>query len=111
MNNGAQKRFPAGRLRALRVRGHPLFCHFSKVFGQHFLLRVGHIAWVYEGILLFIWGLRTGSKRFRGWVKAGIWQKLFDAISGQPDMQYAMADATIVKVHRHGQGTELKAKP
>ena len=37
--------------------------------------------------------------------------KLFDAISGQPDMQYAMADATIVKVHRHGQGAELKAKP
>ena len=87
------------------------FVHFSKVFGQHFLLRVGHIAWVYEGILLFIWGLRTGSKRFRGWVRAGIWQKLFDVISGQPDMQYAMADATIVKVHRHGQGTELKAKP
>nr|WP_311464097.1 hypothetical protein [uncultured Ottowia sp.] len=42
---------------------------------------------------------------------SSIWQKLFDAISGQPDMQYAMADATIVKVHRHGQGAELKAKP
>ena len=26
-------------------------------------------------------------------------------------MQYAMADATIVKVHRHGQGAGLKARP
>ena len=31
-----------------------------------------------------------------------IWQKRFDAVSGQPDMEYAMVDATIVKVHRHG---------
>ena len=42
---------------------------------------------------------------------SSIWQKLFDAISGQPDMQYAMADATIVKVHRHGQGAGLEARP
>ena len=53
----------------------------------------------------------TVFKRFRDGVKAGIWQERLDAVSGQPDMQYAMADATIVKVHRHGQGTEPKAKP
>ena len=34
-----------------------------------------------------------------------------DAVSGQPDMEYAMVDATIVKVHRHGQGAGLKARP
>ncbi|MDG9700487.1 hypothetical protein [Ottowia cancrivicina] len=37
--------------------------------------------------------------------------KRFDAVSGQPDMQYAMADATIVKVHRHGSGAGLEARP
>ena len=74
-----------------------------------------------------LWIVRTGSswrdlpeefgkwntvfKRFRDWVKADIWQKLFDAVSGQPDMEYAMVDATIVKVHRHGQGAGLKARP
>ena len=73
-----------------------------------------------------LWIVRTGSpwrdlpeefgkwntvfKRFRDWVKADIWQKLFDAVSGQPDMQYAMVDATIVKVHRHGQGAGLKVR-
>ena len=71
-----------------------------------------------------LWIVRTGSpwrdlpeefgkcntvfKRFRDWVKADIWQKLFDAVSGQPDMQYAMVDATIVKVHRHGQAQDSK---
>ncbi|MDG9699858.1 hypothetical protein [Ottowia cancrivicina] len=40
-----------------------------------------------------------------------IWQKLFDAVSNPPDMQYAMADSTTVKVHRHSPGAELKAKP
>ena len=74
-----------------------------------------------------LWIVRTGSpwrdlpeefgkcntvfKRFRGGVKAGIWQERFDAVSGQPDMEYAMVDATIVKVHRHGQGAGLKARP
>ena len=81
-------------------------------------------AWFAEAAL---WNVRTGSpwrdlpeefgkrntvfKRFRDGVKAGIWQKRFDAVSGQPDMQYAMVDATIVKVHRHGQGAGLKARP
>nr|WP_311463937.1 transposase [uncultured Ottowia sp.] len=74
-----------------------------------------------------LWIMRTGSprrdlpeefgqcnivfKRLGDWVKAGIWQKLFDAASGQPDMEYAMADATIVKVHRHGQGAGIKVRP
>ena len=81
-------------------------------------------AWFAEAAL---WNVRTASpwrdlpeefgkcntvfKRFRDWVKADIWQKLFDAVSGQPDMQYAMVDASIVKVHRHGQGAVLKARP
>ena len=55
----------------------------------------------------------TVFKRFRDRVKTGIWQKLFDAVSGQPDMEYAMVGAVIVKVHRHGQGAKgrLKAMP
>ena len=53
----------------------------------------------------------TVFKHFRDGVKAGIWQERFDAVSGQPDMECAMADATIVKVHRHGPGAGLKARP
>ena len=76
-----------------------------------------------------LWIARTGSpwrdlpplfgkwntvfKRFRDWVKADVFKRLFDAVSDEPDMEYAMVDATIVKVHRHGQGAKggLKARP
>src|SRR4029078_9559997 len=55
----------------------------------------------------------TVFKRYRDWVKADIFKRLFDAVSDQPDMEYAMVDATIVKVHRHGQGAKggLRARP
>jgi transposase len=55
----------------------------------------------------------TAFKRFRDWVKADVFHRLFDACSDEPDMECAMIDATIVKVHRHGQGSKggLKARP
>ena len=76
-----------------------------------------------------LWVVRTGSPwrdlpaffgkwnsvftRYRNWVKAGVFIRLFEACSEQADMEYAMVDATIVKVHRHGQGAKggLKARP
>ncbi len=52
-------------------------------------------------------------KRFRDWVKADVFHRMFDALSDEPDMEFAMVDGTIVKVHRHGQGAKggLKARP
>src|ERR687885_2219936 len=61
-----------------------------------------------------LWIARTGSpwrdlpplfgkwnsvfRRFRDWVRADVFQRLFDAVSGDPDLEYAMVDGTIVKV-------------
>lgn len=69
-----------------------------------------------------LWIARTGSpwrdlpptfgnwntvfKRYRDWVKAGVFRRIFDAVSDDPDMEFAMVDATIVKVHRHAQGAK-----
>lgn len=55
----------------------------------------------------------TVFKRFRHWVKLDVFQRIFEAVSDDPDMEFAMVDGTIVKVHRHGQGSKggLKARP
>jgi len=44
--------------------------------------------------------------------EADVFQRLFEAASDEPDMEFAMVDGTIVKVHRHGQGAKggLKAR-
>ena len=51
--------------------------------------------------------------RREGVTKDGVSARMFDAVSDEPDMEYAMIDATIVKVHRHGQGAKggRKARP
>jgi transposase len=76
-----------------------------------------------------LWIARTGSpwrglppcfgkwntvfKRFRDWVKADVFKRIFDVVSDETDMEYAMVDASIVKVHRHGQGAKggRRARP
>lgn len=72
-----------------------------------------------EGVL---WMVRTGApwrdlpeyfgkwfsvwKRFRRWALKGVFEKLFEALSGEPDFEYALIDGTIVKVHRHATGAK-----
>ena len=54
----------------------------------------------------------TTYTRYRDWVKADVFKRIFDVVSYDLDMEFAMVDATIVKVHRHGQGANggLKAR-
>ena len=72
-----------------------------------------------EGVL---WMVRTGApwrdlpdcfgkwfsvwKRFRRWALKGVFEKLFKALSGEPDFEYALIDGTIIKVHRHATGAK-----
>jgi transposase len=53
----------------------------------------------------------TVFKRFRHWVNADVFKRIFDAVSGEPDMEYAMIDGTIVPVHRHGHGAKGVSRP
>lgn len=69
-----------------------------------------------------LWRVRTGSpwrdlpaefgnwnsifRRFRRWAGNGVFDLLFDHVSGDPDMEYAMIDGTIVSVHQKATGAK-----
>jgi|SRR6516162_2901255 len=45
-------------------------------------------------------------QRFRRLALKGVFERLFNLLSGDPDFEYALIDATIVKVHRHATGAK-----
>ena len=79
-----------------------------------------------EGVL---WIVRTGSpwrdlpevfgewnsvfRRFSRWSRKGVWQRIFEAMSDDPDFEYLIIDSTIVRAHQHASGAKggLKIRP
>ena len=80
-----------------------------------------------EGVL---WIVRTGSpwrdlpdafgdwnnvfRRFSRWSAKGVWWRIFDALSDDPDCEYLIVDSTIVRAHQHAAGAKkggLTIKP
>ena len=42
--------------------------------------------------------------RFSRWSKAGVWDRLFEAMADDPDFEYILIDSTIVRTHQHAAG-------
>ena len=75
------------------------------------------------------WKVRTGSpwrdlpdrfgkwnsqfRRFRRWSVSGVFERLFEALRGDPDLEYVLIDGTIVSVHQKASGAkgELSIRP
>ena len=47
-------------------------------------------------------------QRFNRWAKKGVWQRVFDALQ-DPDLEWVMLDATIIRAHVHAAGARKKA--
>lgn len=72
-----------------------------------------------EGVL---WIVRTGApwrdlpevfgdwntvyRRFSRWSRKGIWDRIFAAMSDDPDFEYLIVDSTIVRAHQHAAGAK-----
>ena len=48
----------------------------------------------------------TAFRRFRDWREADGFKRIFDALTDEPDLEYAMIDATIVRAHQHSAGAK-----
>ena len=46
--------------------------------------------------------------RFTRWAERGVWESLFKTLADDPDNEYAMIDATIVRAHQHSAGALKK---
>ncbi len=69
-----------------------------------------------------LWRVRAGSpwrdlppefghwnsvfQRFRRWVRAGVFERLFERLSDEPDFEYALIDGTIVTAHQKASGAK-----
>ena len=76
-----------------------------------------------------LWIVRTGSpwrdlpevfsdwnsvfRRFSRWSTKGVWWRIFQALSDDPDFEYLIVDSTIVRAHQHSAGAKkgLKIRP
>jgi transposase len=45
-------------------------------------------------------------KRFSRWAASGVWEGLCKTLADDPDNEYAMIDAAIVRAHQHGAGAK-----
>lgn len=69
-----------------------------------------------------LWIARTGSpwrdlplefgnwnsnfQRFRRWARNGVWENLLKALAEDPDLEYLLIDATVVRAHQHAAGAK-----
>jgi len=51
---------------------------------------------------------RATSSESARWAASGVWESLFKTLADDPDNEYAMIDATIVRAHQHSAGARKK---
>ena len=50
-------------------------------------------------------------QRFRRWVRASVFERIFECLSGEPDFEYALVDGTIVTAHHKASGARGGPEP
>ncbi len=56
-------------------------------------------------------GWKNTNRRFCRWRDKGVWAKLLAIVSGEPDMEWLMIDASHIKVHPHAAGAKGGTRP
>jgi hypothetical protein len=46
-------------------------------------------------------------RRFSRWSAKGVWWRIFEAMSDDPDFEYLNIDSTVVRAHQHAAGAKI----
>jgi transposase len=49
-------------------------------------------------------------RRHTRWAQSGVWERVFKVLCADPDNEYAMIDATVVRAHQHSAGAKKKRR-
>ncbi|HQU17398.1 MAG TPA: IS5 family transposase [Gammaproteobacteria bacterium] len=53
----------------------------------------------------------TPFTRFSRWAKKGVWERLFQALSQDRDLEEVILDSTVIRAHQHAAGAKKKHGP
>ncbi len=45
-------------------------------------------------------------RRFSRWSKSSVWEKVLQALGGDPDLEEVLLDSSIIRVHQHAAGAK-----
>ena len=45
-------------------------------------------------------------QRFNRWCRRGVWQRVFETLGGDPDLEHLLLDSTVVRAHQHAAGAK-----
>jgi transposase len=48
------------------------------------------------------------KRRYYRWIEMGVLDKVFEAVAAEPDLEWAMLDATVIRAHAQAAGARLK---
>ena len=100
-----------GRI-ALLLPGRPGTVGRNSVLGNR--LFVEAVIWKFRCGLpwrdmpLEIGAWKNTHRRFSRWAGKGVWESVFKSLADDPDNEYAMIDATVVRAHQHSAGALKK---
>lgn len=72
----------------------------NRVFMEAVLL-IGRTGAPWRDLPSALDNLHSTFTRFSRWVKVGVWERLFEALNGDCDLEEVMLDSTAIRAHQH----------
>ena len=51
---------------------------------------------------------QTAKRRYYRWIEMGVLDRLFEAVTAEPDLEWVMLDATVIRAHAQAAGAPKK---